>query len=474
MDNAYQQFLPSSYTAYRTKIGLGTSPTNFLSEHSEIVLNWPYKDCILEGGQEKEATVRDEIFFNQVLVPDEITCLLGPKVFTNWQRHDRNGAHELGKLNPKDNLIIKGNNLLVLHSLKRCYAEKVKLIYIDVPFNTGKDIFNYNDSFSHSTWLTFMKNRLEVAMQLLAPDGTIFVHCDWHESHYLKVLLDEIFGREHLINEIIWCYTGPSSSTMKQLNRKHDTIFWYCKTPGEYTFNKDKIRIPYANPYQSMRKSLDDGSGWTKEDEQQMRERGRVPDDWWSDIAVPARAKIDGVKRTGYSTEKPYKLLDRIIAMASCPGDLVLDFFAGSGTTLYSAARAGRQYIGVEQLKGAYRLMVNRLESEFDFVTCELLNDAQNFVERIQEADTTNLGELFQEITHASFLSYRVDPNALSLEDFSQLSQPEQKQLLLDMIDTNALYVNYSEIDDPFYHVKDIDKKFNLAFYGQEKLSHEL
>ena len=138
------------------------------------MLNWPYKDCVLEGGQTKEDQKRDEVFFNEVLAPDQITTILDEKVFTNWKRYDKDGEHELDELKPDDNLVIEGNNLVVLHSLKKRFAEKVKLIYIDPPYNTGTDTFGYNDTFKRSTWLTFMKNRLEVAKELLARDGAIY------------------------------------------------------------------------------------------------------------------------------------------------------------------------------------------------------------------------------------------------------------------------------------------------------------
>lgn len=460
------QFLPESFTKYLSKIGLTTSDNAFLSENSDVVLEWPYKDCILEGGQDKESLTRQEVFYNPVTAADKISTLLDRKVLTNWQRYNSAGEHVPKLLKPDDNLIIKGNNLVVLHSLKSKFAGKIKLIYIDVPYNTGKDIFNYNDTFKHSTWLTFMKNRLEIARELLAADGTIFVQADWHEVHYLKVLLDEIFGRDNLINEIIWCYTGPGSSTMKQLNRKHDTILWYSKTSDNYTFNKDAVRVPYADPHQSMRKSLDNGSGWTKEDEARMRERGRVPDDWWSDISVAARTRVDGIERTGYSTEKPFKLLDRIIKMASNEGDLVLDFFAGSGTTLYSAARLKRHFIGIEQMRGAYRLMLQRMKETGNFVSCELLNDAENFVQQIQQADEAQLANLFNKIKVASFLSYQVNPENLKLAEFSRLPLEAQRAALIEMVDKNSLYVNYADINDPLYAISDDDKKINAEFYA--------
>ena len=153
-----KQFLPDSYTAFKNKIGLPVD-NDFLSKKKEVVLSWPYKDCILEDGMTKEDQKRDEIFWNQTLAPDEISRLLDPKVFTSPKRIDKNGEHKLDKFridengNIKDNLIIKGNNLLALHSLKKRFAGKVKLIYIDPPYNREDENF-YNDSFRHSTWLT--------------------------------------------------------------------------------------------------------------------------------------------------------------------------------------------------------------------------------------------------------------------------------------------------------------------------------
>lgn len=406
-----------NHTDYSTKIGLGAHDGRFLLANHDIVLNWPYKDCVLEGKQTKESVKGEEVFYHQTLAAEEIGNLLEPKALTNWQYHqlgnkDQNeGIPE--SITIKDNLIIKGNNLIALYSLRPRYAGRVKLIYIDVPFNTGDDSFCYNDNFTHSTWLTFMKNRLEVARDFLTDDGSIFIHADWHEVHYLKVLCDEILGRENFINEIIWCYTGPGSPGMQQLNRKHDTILWYAKDPDNFTFNKDAVRVPYTSTYQSMRKSLNAGDGWTEEDVARMREKGRVPDDWWSDIAVAARIAIDGKKRTGYTTEKPVKLMERIIKMASNPSELVLDFFAGSGTTPYVAAQLGRQFIAVEQLNGAHRIMLQRLEGEANFFSCTL--------------------------------EHKVPDNST---------------------DESSLYVNYSDINQ--CELSEIDKKLNASFYATE------
>ena len=190
-----KQFLPDSYTAFKNKVGLTTDSGEFLSESREVVLSWPYKDCMLEGGQTKEDAKRQEIFWNETLAPDEINRLTEPKALCHFRRYDSKGEHEATELRPDDNLIIKGNNLLALYSLRERFRNSVKLIYIDPPYNTGSnaDTFVYNNTFKHTTWLTFMKNRLEIAKQLLTNDGAIIVAIDENERDYLGVLLKEIF-----------------------------------------------------------------------------------------------------------------------------------------------------------------------------------------------------------------------------------------------------------------------------------------
>ena len=209
----------NSYTRYANQIGL-SDREDFLISKGDVVLNFPYKDCVLEGGQtteegtdtffeysdkskqyEEKTAKRSEIFFNQVLAHDEIDRLFDKKALVGWKRHtkdsgkDGKAVHELQRDENgtiKENLIIKGNNLLALHSLKSEFAGKVKLIYIDPPYNTGNDSFAYNDNFNHSTWLSFMKNRLEIAKEFLTDDGVIFISADENEYTYLKVLMDDI------------------------------------------------------------------------------------------------------------------------------------------------------------------------------------------------------------------------------------------------------------------------------------------
>ena len=200
-----KNYLNDSYTQYKNKVGL-TIDGKYLKQRNEVALVWPFKDCILEGGQSREEDKREEIFFNEILAQDEITQLLEPKVLTNAKRIDKDGEKPLDQFNRKengtitDNLIIKGNNLLALHTLKEEFAGKVKLIYIDPPYNTGNDSFGYNDSFNRSTWLTFMRNRLYAAKALLSKDGMICVQCDDNENAYLKILMDEVFENRFLNN----------------------------------------------------------------------------------------------------------------------------------------------------------------------------------------------------------------------------------------------------------------------------------
>lgn len=190
-----KEFLPDSYTRYTNKIGL-TNGGDFISKSNDVVLDFPYKDCVLEGGQDTEDQKRKEIFYNEIIASDEISKMLAPKVFTNAKRYTKDGVEENITFDQDDNLIIKGNNLIVLWNLLKRYQGKVKCIYIDPPYNTRSDAntFAYNNTFNHSTWLTFMKNRLEIAKKLLSEDGIIFIDIDHYELFYLGVLADEIFG----------------------------------------------------------------------------------------------------------------------------------------------------------------------------------------------------------------------------------------------------------------------------------------
>ena len=228
-----KNFYSNSYTQFRNRIGLNIDNKS-LRERGEISLVWPYKDCVLEGGQTHDKEKRQEIFFNELLAEDEINRMLDPKVLTNWKRYTDAGEQEVENIQRdeegimRENLIIKGNNLIALHCLKQEFREQVKLIYIDPPYNTGNDSFGYNDSFNHSTWLTFMKNRLEAAKGLLRDDGVIFVQCDDNEQAYLKALMDEVFGSENFIsNSVVVINRGGRD--YGGIARTHEYLLVYAK-----------------------------------------------------------------------------------------------------------------------------------------------------------------------------------------------------------------------------------------------------
>lgn len=204
-------FLKDSYTRFKNNIGLVDSNEQFISSKNDVVLSFPYKDCILEGGQTKEDQKREEIYYNELLAPDDIDRLLAPKVFTNAKRYTKNGEENITEFDDEDNLLIKGNNLLALSSILKKYEGKVKCIYIDPPYNTGNDSFKYNDNFNHSTWLTFMRNRLVLAKRLLDDDGAIFVSINNIELGYLLVLMDELFGQENKL-PIVTLRAGTTAS----------------------------------------------------------------------------------------------------------------------------------------------------------------------------------------------------------------------------------------------------------------------
>lgn len=546
-----KEFLPDSFTAYKTKIGLGNKDGSLLSENHEVVLNFPYKDCILEGGQTKENAKRDEVFFNETLAPSEINRLLDDKVLTNFKRFDKDGEHEVEELNNTDNLIIKGNNLIALHSLKKRFVGRIKMIYIDPPYNTGKDSFNYNDHFNHSSWLTFIKNRLEIAWELLADDGTIWMSIDDSESHYLKVLADDIFGRENFLNEVIWQRAYAPVNLKKTFSRSHDAILVYAKNNST---QKELNKVPrkesmianYKNPdndprgvykadnfsvgpavkkniYEittpSGRKVLPpDGYSWRFSEERYKElvadnrvyfgkdgssapaykrflsevKDGVVAQTLWTyqevghnqDAKKEIKELFDG--QAVFGTPKPEKLIQRIIQLGSDEGELVLDFFMGSATTQAVAHKMNRQYIGIEQMDYIETVAVERLKKVIDgeqggiskdvdwqgggsFVYCELKNDMQNFKTNIIESESTEkLIELFTFVKKSSFLSYRVDSKKLKEKEFLKLSFAEQKQLLLEIVDNNNLYVNYSDIDDENYDISKLEKKLNREFFKQD------
>lgn len=474
-----RQFLPDSYTRFKNKIGLTDSKGDFISSANDVVLSFPYKDCVLEGGQSKEDQKREEIFYNETLAPEEVDRLLYPKVFTGAKRYTKDGVEENIAFTENDNLIIKGNNLLAIASLLKKYEGKIQLIYIDPPFNTGKDDFAYNDNFNHSTWLTFMKNRLNIAKKLLHETGSIFVHLDFHESHYAKILMDEIFGAECFRNNIVWCYTGPSGSN-NFLPRKHDDILFYSKSKN------NKYYIQYIEHKSGVHNSGQVfGSTETKAGfKDKAEEQGKKLEDFWLDIYSTDRYRSEMLNFAG---QKPELLLERIINIATDPGDIVLDFHSGTGTTAAVAHKMNRKYIGIEQMDSQITIILNRLQSIIDgdnlgiskklswqgggsFVYCELAKLNQSFVDSIERAETDeSLITIAKELLESGFISSYVNPREIDpeAEDFRMLSIEDKKRLLIALLDKNMLYVNYCDIDDERYAISDEDKAFTHSFYKE-------
>lgn len=435
-----KEFLPDSYTSYTNKIGL-THNGSFISQTNDVVLDFPYKDCVLEGGQDKDDQKRSEIFYNETIASDEISRMLAPKVFTNAKRYTAVGSKDLlGNLDPDtikvkeetgitfkddDNLIIKGNNLIALVSLLKRYEGKVKCIYIDPPYNTGSDSFNYNDNFNHSTWLTFMKNRLEASYRLLSDDGSIWINIDDDEVHYLKVLCDEIFGRDNFVANIIWKKKFSPQNDARYFSDMHDHILLFAKNKENFKVNG----LPRSEEMDSRYQNLDNdprgpwtsgdfsvrtynestdypittpsgrvvnpptGRCWraSKEKFDEMVDENRIwfgedgsnvprvkrflsevkqsvtPQTIWdySEVGHNQEAIQNLNKMFGkkiFDTPKPESLLQRIIHIGSNEDDIILDFFTGSGTTAAVAHKMGRRYIGVEQMDYIQDITVERLK----------------------------------------------------------------------------------------------------------------
>ena len=604
-----KSFMSDSFTSFKNKIGL-TNGNKFIFKDSHVVLNFPYKDCVLEGGASHDDDKGKEIFFNEILARDEITQLFNPKVLTNFKRvqsinqsikFNRDENINLSRGLPKDtitdNLLIKGNNLLALHSLKKEFAGRVKLIYIDPPYNTGNDSFKYNDSFNHSTWLVFMKNRLEIARELLKDDGVIFVQCDDNEQAYLKVLMDEIFGRENFIScvtckvksagglttdtemffdcaEYLIVYSkfteklqyntikiqtetiNSHSKTAKQYNSiinnidfskkefvtKKDEISYYKIPKGSFNIETLPIKTMSEKDFFKKRNeifrltALSGGIGkkikrhienFTNNDDlflfeyvpSKGRDKGKlsqymlyksqtvtmlnklihidnnkqvivklepisniITDDLWQGISNEGQIKFKNAK-------KPESLIKRIIQISTQENDIVLDFFAGSGTTAAVAMKMNRQFIAIEQMDYIETITKERLKKVIEgeqggisralgwqgggeFVYFELKKHNELFKEKILKAkNKREMLEIFKEIDKNAFLNYKVDMREFyeDINKFEALSLEEQKWRLNEFLDKNQLYVNLSSINDADFEISDDEKKASVSFYGEIK-----
>ncbi len=480
---ANKNFLANSYTQFRNKIGLNIDG-KFLRERGEVSLVWPYKDCVLEGGQTKEEEKRKEIFFNEILAQDEINRMFDPKVLTNWKCHTTAGEQDVTEIKRDDNgtirenLIIKGNNLIALHTLKQQFRGQVKLIYIDPPYNTGNDSFGYNDRFNRSSWLTFMRNRLEVARELLTDDGVFFASCDDNEQAYLKVLMDEIFGTDNFITNFV-VIRAEGGGLAKQVVKGHDYLLTYAKKietfeplrkpkdirgeivekDGEkYWIEEDWLRIEFGKYGTCYYEDIERIKGKDKKNkidkelengEYILIKKGKnktivgryraLAEDGSKFYSVLKHLNADGKNELNnlmgedtFSFPKPISLLKEIILGATFfekdKDAIILDFHAGSATTAHAVLELNKQdngdrkFILIEQMDYVESVTVPRVEKVIKkqgsggFIYCELMQYNQIYMDKIQAAlSSDELVALWQAIAENSFLNWYV--NAETSED---------------------------------------------------------
>ena len=430
-----------SYTSYTNKIGL-IKKDNFIKKFDDVVLSFPHKDCILEGGATKDEDKLKEVFHNEVLASDDIDRLFEPKVLTNIKRYSKDKVEENPTIGEDDNLIIKGNNLLALHSLKKKYAGKVKLIYIDPPYNTGNDSFKYNDNFNHSTWLTFMKNRLEVAKDFLSDEGSIYIQLDYNEAHYCKVLMDEIFGKENFQREVIWDISVLSGYKTIANNwvRGHDTILFYSKNYKTLKFNK--VRTEHSEKYLERFNKVEEGTGrkyfdgrGEKKYLDEVIKKGKAIGDVWNDIISFQQAATSKERIKDFDGQKPENLLERIILSATDENDIVMDYHLGTATTCSTAHKMGRRYIGVEQMDYIEDIAVERLK--------KVIDGEQGGISKSVE---WNGGGEF------------VYAELKTIDNFQSSK--------LGNLNKTMHYLPISELEDADYGISDEEIKINKAFYG--------
>lgn len=562
------QFLGGSYTMFKNKIGLTDENGRFISESREVVLSWPYKDCVLEGGQTKEEAKRNEVFWNETLAPDEVNRLTEPKVFSHFKRYDKDGEHEVEHLTNADNFIIKGNNLLALHSLKKKYAGKVKLILIDPPYfffkTKSSDTFCYNSNFRLSTWLTFMKDRLKAAIDLLANDGVILCHISEHGFHWLKILMEEIFKADNFVETFVWKNTDNPDSLSKKSRASIEYVICFekCKNTsmrykGKETENGDGPILHTGNnvhelsfPKGSIRFNIPDGvySGkpdrvelvtpvivengvntedvilkgefaWSQSNLDYEYKRGtyflvksnrfsvrcqkpegttmapeKFIEDQYLSKAIGVGTNEDAsthLKNMGinFTNSKPESIVAFFLHAITTEGDLVLDFFLGSGTTCAVAHKTKRRYIGVDQMDYIQTETIKRMQKVIEgeqggvskaigwqgggsFVYCELAKANDKFADEIEQAETSEqLKDIWGRMKATDYLNYKVDIKEVdaNAESFDGLSLEDQKRFLIECLDKNLLYVALSDIDSNEYGVTEEDRRLTREFYRKDR-----
>ncbi|MGL2758215.1 DNA methyltransferase [Helicobacter pylori] len=573
--------LEKSFTRFKNKIGL-YSQGGLIKSSELVVLNFPFKDNVLLGNAKDNNTKSNELFYHEILHKKEIDTLLNKKALCRFEMHGE-GDLENALKDKNTNYLIKGNNLIALHSLKKKFAKQVKCIYIDPPYNTGNDSFNYNDNFNHSSWLVFMKNRLEAAREFLSDDGVIFVQCDDNEQAYLKVLMDEVFGRENFIvclhveisttqgmkvgfakkgnivknAEYILIYARDieNFSFIRPLyvsknydehysiyldpkTKKRDTLLNFLKKYYDENMTKNKISALYESDtdfrnfihkhaddiYQEHNADLninltheqenklnnneiieygeyllfknsnnkirqlirlsEDGIGETDDFDAKFGFR-KIRGDWWAgyykDMGNVNKQGGDILFKNG---KKPERLIKDILEISTQENDLVLDFFAGSGTTCAVAHKMKRRYIGIEQMDYIETITKERLKKVIEgeqggiskkcgfkgggsFVYVELKEVNLEIKKQILNANSASeCLKIFNNLSERFLKRTDCKTDEIHSEEFHNLDLNEQKRIYCKLFDSNEDYLNLGDIDEDAWGIDGITKKYNEIFYS--------
>ncbi|MGL2638316.1 DNA methyltransferase [Helicobacter pylori] len=554
--------LEKSFTRFKNKIGL-YSQGGLIKSSGSVVLNFPFKDNVLLGSAKDNSAKPNECFYHEVLHKKEIDTLLNKKALCRFEMHGE-GDLESALKDKNTNYLIKGNNLIALHSLKKKFAKKVKCIYIDPPYNTGNDSFNYNDNFNHSSWLVFMKNRLEAAREFLSDDGVIFVQCDDNEQAYLKVLMDEIFLRENFVS-CITHIVKPEGRMYGQVAKTHEYILVYAKNINNLIFNeieKEGHAFSYIDEKGGFDlKNLENGNftafnstnrpnlrysffvdekainsdgfmpvyteykndltevlpktkdsfeyvwRWGKEKasneifdivatknknnilifQKTRSTTTRTKSVFWdkSMITQKGTEEIKQIFKTQiFDFPKPEALLKRILEISTQENDLVLDFFAGSGTTCAVAHKMKRRYIGIEQMDYIETITKERLKKVIDgeqggiskkcgfkgggsFVYAELKEVNLEIKKQILNAKSkSECLKIFNDLNERILKRADCKMDEIHSEEFQNLDLNEQKRICCASLDANEDYLNLGDIDEDAWGIDEITKKYNEIFYS--------
>ncbi|GAA7413475.1 site-specific DNA-methyltransferase [Helicobacter pylori] len=570
--------LEKSFTQFANKIGLYLQGRPIKSSEL-VVLNFPFKDNVLLGNAKDDSTKSNELFYHEVLHKKAIDTLLNKKALCRFEMHGK-GDLESALKDRNTNYLIKGNNLIALHSLKKKFAKQVKCIYIDPPYNTGNDSFNYNDNFNHSSWLVFMKNRLEIAKEFLSDDGVIFIQCDDNEQAYLKVLCDEIFGRENFVASLhveLSATQGMKVASAKKGNivKNAEYILIYSKNMENFSFTRslyvakewDEHYSIYIDPKTKKRETLlnflkskyenitkdkiialynDDKDfrdfihknadniyrdamievsfNFTKEQESSLNNEeiieynqylifknsnniirqflklsdaiGETDDfdakiglrkirgDWWGGFYKDMMNINKEANLVWKAGKKPERLIRDILEIATQENDLVLDFFAGSGTTCAVAHKMNRRYIGIEQMDYIETITKERLKKVIEgeqggiskkldfkgggsFVYAELREVNLEIKKQILNAKSTHeCLKIFNDLSERFLKRTDCKMDEIHSEEFQNLDLNEQKKICCNLLDSNEDYLSVGDMDEDAWGIDENTKKYNEIFYS--------